>query len=125
MSLVAEHCGHVWPMHAVMLEVLVDGLHAHCPHALGNQIAHRIIHHRRNNRGPHPEAIRQVRSHVELAAAHVNLALSRLAKRDDSRIEPMNQCTQREKIQLAILANIQSMTHRTHSPDFRTSFSKV
>ena len=44
-----------------------------------------------------PKAIRQVRRDVELAAADVDLALGRLAKRDDARIQPVNQRAERKQ----------------------------
>ena len=62
------------------------------------------------------EAVGQIGGYVELAAAHVNLALRRLAKRNDSRIEPVHQRTKREKIQLAFLANIQPVSSSSFSP---------
>ena len=50
-----------------------------------------------------PEAIGQIGGAIELAAANVNLALGRLAKRNDSRVETMNQRAERQKVEGAIL----------------------
>jgi outer membrane cobalamin receptor len=48
-----------------------------------------------------PEAIRQVGGAVELAAADVNPAFRRFAKRNDSRVQPVNQGSKGNKIQTA------------------------
>ena len=77
-----------------MLEVLVNRLHAHGQHTLGDQVANRVVRHGRDNRSLKPEAIRQVCRHVELAAAHVNVAFRCLAKWNDPRVEPVHQRSQ-------------------------------
>ena len=91
-----------------MLEVLVEGLHAHRPHALGDQVADGIIHHRRGDAGLQAEAIGQVGGDVEFAAADVDLALGRLAEGDDARVEPVDQGAEGHKVQRPILRDIQS-----------------
>ncbi len=50
-----------------------------------------------------PKAIRQIRGDVELAAAHVDLALGRFAERNDSRVQPVDQRAERQKIERAVL----------------------
>ena len=45
LAAVAVDRGHVRAVDAVVLEVLVEGLHAHRAHALGDQVADGIIHH--------------------------------------------------------------------------------
>ena len=52
---------HVRAGDAVVLEVLVERLDAHGPHALGDQIADRIIDHGGGDAGLEAEAIGQVR----------------------------------------------------------------
>jgi len=88
---VAVNGSHVGTMHAVVLEALVERLHPHRPHPLGNQVADGIIHHRRGNARLQAKAVGEIGRHVKLAAAHVDLALGRLAERDDARVQPMNQ----------------------------------
>ena len=73
-ALVAIDRGHVRPGHAVVLELLVERPHTHRPHPLGNQIADRIIDHRRGDARLQPKAVGQVRRDVELAAADMDLA---------------------------------------------------
>ena len=48
---------------------------------------------------------------VEFPPADVNLAMRRLPKRDYASIQAMDQCAEGDKIQRAILTNIQTMTH--------------
>ena len=43
LAAVAIHRGHVGAVHAVVLEALVEGLHAHGQHALGDQVADGVI----------------------------------------------------------------------------------
>ena len=91
---VAIDGGHVGAVHAIVLEVLVEGLHAHGAHALGDQIADGIIHHRRGDARLQAKAIRQIGGAVELTTADVDLALGGLAKRNNSGIEPVNKGAQ-------------------------------
>ena len=96
MAPVAINGGHVRPGNTVVLEMFVKRLHAHGAHPLRNQIADGVIRHCRCDPRPHSKAIGQVGRHVEFATAHVNLALRRLAKRNDSRIKPDYQRSQRQ-----------------------------
>ena len=98
-------------MDAVVLEVLVEGLDAHRPHALGDQIADRIIHHGGGDAGLQAEAVGQVGGDVELAAADVDLALGGLAERDDARIEAMDQGAEGHEVQRAIRTDVQTILH--------------
>ena len=82
---VAVDGGHVGAIDAVMLETLVERLHAHGPHAFGNQIADRVVHHGAGDTGLEPETVGEVGGAVEFAAAHVDLALGGLAKGNDAR----------------------------------------
>ncbi len=81
-----------------MFEALVERLDSHRFHALGDQIADRIVHHRSHDAGAHAEAVRQIRGHVELTAADMNLAFGSLAKRDDPRVQPVDQSAERNKV---------------------------
>ena len=60
LAAVAVNRGHVRAVHAVVLELLVERLHAHRPHALGDQVADGIIHHGRGDAGVEPEAIGEI-----------------------------------------------------------------
>ena len=90
------------PCHAVVLEALVEGRDAHRPHALGDQVADGVVHHRRGDAGLQAEAVGQVGGHVELAAADVDLALGGLAEGDDARVQAMDQRAQRHQVQRAL-----------------------
>ena len=107
LAAIAVHRRHVRPVHAVVLEVLIERLHAHRPHALGDQIADGIIHHRGSNPGLHAETVGQVGGAVELSAAHVDLALRCLAERDDPGVQAVYQRAQRDKIQRSFSLYIQ------------------
>ena len=109
---VAVHRGHVGARDAIVLEVLVEGLHAHGPHPLGDQIADGIIDHRGDDAGLEAEAVRQVGGAVEFAAAHVDLAFGGLAKGDDTGVQPMDQGAQGDEVQCAAWGNIQTMIHK-------------
>ena len=103
--------GHVRPAHAVVLELFVERFHAHCADALGNQIADGIIHHRAGDAGVEAEAVRQICGDVEFAAADVDVAMRRLAERDDARVEPVDQRAEREKIKRAGGFDVQAVFH--------------
>ena len=91
--------------------MFVKRLDAHRPDPFGNQIANRIIRHRRGDAGFKPEAIGKIGRNIKFAARDVNIAMSGLAKRDDARVKPMNQSAERQKIQRAILADVQNLLH--------------
>ena len=88
---IAINRGYVGPGNAIVLEVLIERMHAHGTHPFGNQITDRIIHHRTHHAGLHPETIRQIGRYIKLAAAHMNLAFGRFAERDDARVQAMDQ----------------------------------
>ncbi len=111
LAAVAINGGHVWAVDAVVFEVLIERLDAHRPDAFGNQLADGIIHHRRGDAGLHAEAVGEFGGDVELPAADVDLALSRLAERDDARIKPMDQSAEGQEVQRASLKDVQA----THS----------
>ena len=106
LAAVAIDSGHVGAVNAIMLEVLVEGLDPHGPHAFGDQVADGIIHHRRGDAGLQAEAVRQVGRHVKLAAADMDLALGGLAEGDDARIKAMDQRAEGHKVKRSTLRDI-------------------
>ncbi len=102
MAAVAVHGGDIGAGDAVVLEALVEGSDAHRFHALGGEIADRIVDHGGGDSRSEAEAVGQIRSYIELAAADVDVAFGRFAKRYDAGVEAMNQRAQREEIQRAI-----------------------
>ena len=50
-------------------------------------------------------------AHVEFAAADVDVAVCRLAKRDDAGVEAMDERAEREKIQRAFFFDVQAVIH--------------
>ena len=98
-------------MDAVVLEVLVEGFDAHGADALGDQVADGVIHHRRGDARLHAEAVGEVGGDVKFAAADVNLALGRLAERDDAGVEPMDEGAERDEVQRAVRADVQTILH--------------
>ena len=109
---VAVHRRHVRPPGAVVREVLVERRHPHRPHALGDQIADGIVDDGAGDRGPHLEAVGQVRCTVELAAAHVDGALGRLSERHVAWIEPMHERAKRQEIECAVRTDRECLAHR-------------
>ena len=112
MPSVAINRRHVWAPNAVVLESLVERFDADGSHTFGDQLTDRIIHERRGDAGAKTETIREVGSHVEFAAADVDLAFGGFAKWDDSRVEPMDQGAERQKVQRPGSRNIQAVLHR-------------
>src|SRR5213082_1167619 len=58
---------------------------------IGDLIAERITRHRATNASLHAESIGEIRSDVELAAADMDGAIMRLAKRDNTRVQTVDQ----------------------------------
>ena len=58
-----------------------------------------------------PKQSARLAAHVELAAADVDLALGRLAERDDARVEAVHQRAERHEIERAVLPNIEAVIH--------------
>ena len=98
-------------MHAVVLEMFVERLHAHRADALGNQVADGIIHHRAGHAGVQAEAVGEVGGDVEFAAADVNVAARRFAERNDARIKAVDQRAQGQEVQRAGFADVQTSFH--------------
>ncbi len=71
---IAVNRRHVRTGHTIVLEVFVVCANSHCLYALRNQLAYRVIRHRARNGRPQAETIRQIRSHVKLAATHMDTA---------------------------------------------------
>ena len=60
MAAVAIDGGHVGTGDAVVLEVLVERLHAHGAHALGDQVADGIVDHGAGDAGLQAEAVGEI-----------------------------------------------------------------
>jgi hypothetical protein len=101
--LVAVDGGHVRAAHAVVLEPLVERSHAHGAHALGDQVADGVVHHRGGDAGLQAEAVGQVGRDVELAAADVDGALGGLAEGDDAGVQAMDEGAEGEEVESARL----------------------
>ena len=117
LAAIAVDRGHIGAVDAVVLEELVEWLHAHRFDALGDQIADGIIHHCRGDARLQAKTIGQIRGAVELAAADVNLTLRRFAEWHNARIETMYQRAKRDKIQRAFWFDVQTIFHLKHSLD--------
>ena len=109
---------------AVVLEALIERPHAHGFDPLSHQIADRVTNHRRSDACLQTKAVRQVGRDVELAAADVNLALGRLAKRNDARVQTVDQCAQRQEVQRALVPNFQTIAHAILPVEFEAGCSK-
>ena len=105
LAAVAVDCRHVRAAHPVVLEAPVEGLDAHRTNAFGDQVADRVVHHRGRDPGVEPEAVGQVGGDVEFTAARVNVAVARLAERDDPRVQAVDQGAEGQEVQRAILTN--------------------
>ena len=90
-----------------MVEVLVKGLHAHAANSLGNQVANRVTRHGAADASPHAECIGEIGGDVELAAADMDGALVRLAKRDDTGVQTVDQCAERQEVEGAVSFDVQ------------------
>ena len=89
---VAENGRVVRPPHAVVLKVLVEGLDAHRLDALVDEVADRVVHHRRRDGRVHLEAVGHVGGDVELATADVNVHRRCLAHGEHAGVEAVHQC---------------------------------
>jgi hypothetical protein len=81
-------------MDPIVFELLVKWLNAHCAHAFGNEVADGIINHGAGDTGFQAETIGEIRRHVKLAAADVDVAMRRFAERDDARVQSMDERTE-------------------------------
>ena len=94
LAAVAVNGGHIGPMHAVVLEVFVERCDAHGAHPFCNQMTDGIIHHRRSNAGLEAKTVGQIPRDIEFSPAHVDIAVRRFAKRNDPRVEAVDQGTE-------------------------------
>ena len=101
MTTIAVDGREVWSRNAVMVEAFIERLDAHRLNARRDQFTDRVIDHRGSYAGVQAKTIGEVRGDVVLAATHVNLTLMSFAKRNQSRIEPVDQRAQRKKVQRA------------------------
>ena len=111
LAAVAVNGCHVGTIDTVVFELLIERTNTHRPHPLGDQVTDRIIHHGGDDACIHAETVREVRGAVELSAADVDLILAGLAEGDYSRVKPVHQRAQGDKIQCAILGNIKPVLH--------------
>ena len=124
MAAVAVHGGDVRAAHAVVLEPLVKRRDARLANACLNQFADAVVHHGGRDTGVKLEAIRQVGGNVVLAAGDMNLDRTRFAKRDYTRVEPVHERAQGEKIQgTSIAANRQTVHEESSSQGFHIAIS--
>ena len=115
MPAIAVDGPHVRPIHAIVLEPHIERLHTHRAHALRDEVTDGIVDHRADDAGLEPERIREVRRAVELAAAHVNRALGRLPKRNQARVEAMDEGAERYEIERGVLPQVQAVRHECAS----------
>ncbi len=91
---IAVNGRHVGAVHAIVLEMFVERPHAHGAYALGYQVTNGIVDHRGCYARLQAKAVCQVCGAVEFTTTNMNLAFGGLAKRNDSRIEPVDKGTQ-------------------------------
>src|SRR5690348_7961862 len=90
MTAVAVNGGDIGPRNPVVIEPLIEGLDAHRPDSLGDEVANGIVHHRGYDAGCKAEAIRQVGGYIEFATADMNFTGGRLSKGNDSGVQAMH-----------------------------------
>ncbi len=111
LAAVAVHGGHVRAAHTVVLELLVVRLHAHRPNTFGDQVTDRVVDHRADDAGVEPEAVGEVGGDVELATADMDVAVVRLAERDDTRVKAVDESAQRQHVDGAFGAEVEAVFH--------------
>ena len=111
MTAIGVDRGHVRTAHAIVFEFLVERFDPHRPDAFRDQIANGIIHHRARDAGVEPEAVGEIGGNVEFAATDVDVAVRRLAERDDAGVKPVDESAEGQEIQIAIGADIQTILH--------------
>ena len=107
---------HVRPAGAVVLEVLVERRDAHRAHALGDQIADRVVDHRGRDAGAQAETVGQVRGDVELAAADVDRARVALRNGTTPGSRRWTRAPSDEKVERAFGRNREPCIMRLSSP---------
>ena len=90
-----------------MFELFVERFDSHRTNPFGNQVTDGIVDHRGSDTSVQPKAVREIGCDIEFAAADMNLAFMGLAERNNSGIESMDECPQREKVQSASGGNLQ------------------
>ena len=90
-----------------MGELFIERLHAHCADSFVDQVADWVVNHRRRHACLHLEAVSKVCCAVEFSTAHMNRQLIGFTERNNSRIEPMNEGTQRDEIQGTRLRDVE------------------
>ena len=98
-SLVAVDGGHVGSANAVVTEAFVEGFDTHGADAFVDQFADGVVDHGGGDAGFELEAVGEVCGAVEFAAADVDGALAGFAEGNDTRVEPVDEGTEREEIE--------------------------
>ena len=81
------------------------------PHPFSNQVSDGIVDHGAYDRRLESEAVGEIRGHVELGPAHMNVALSRLPKWDHARIETVVERSKRDKVEGTSWLNAEAVAH--------------
>ena len=108
---VAVDGGHVRAGDAVVREMLVKRADAHGANTLVDHIADGVIDHGGDDTGIQAEAVREVRGHVELAAADVNVAVIGLAERNRTGIQAVYESTERHQIEGSLRGDGKGLAH--------------
>src|SRR6185312_114209 len=95
----------------VMRESLEEAFYSHRAHTFGYQLTGGVVDHRRGDAGFKTKTVGENGCDIKFTAAHVNVALMSFAKRDYTRIETMNQGSQRNKIERSVRGNVQTVVH--------------
>ena len=82
-----------------MGKFLIDALHAHRANVLPHQITERVIDHGCGDRCAKPETIGEIRRHIVFTTTDMDCALFGLAHRHNARVEAVNHCAEREKVE--------------------------
>jgi hypothetical protein len=85
--------------------------HPHCPYPFGDHVADRIVDHRGNDAGSETETVGKICRAVELAAAYMNPAFGCFAERNDARVEPVDECAERDEVECSVLPDVETVIH--------------
>src|SRR6185312_13387902 len=108
---IAVNSRDVRTIHTVMRESLEEAFYSHRAHTFGYQLTDGVVDHRRGDAGFKTKTVGEIGCDIKFTAAHVNVALMSFAKRDYTRIETMNQGSQRNKIERSVRGNVQTVVH--------------
>src|SRR6185437_15426064 len=105
-ALIAVDGRHIRTADAVVLEVLVEGLDPHGLDALMDEIPDGIVHHRGGDAGVQLEAVCEISGHVEFTTANMDRKTGRLPKRDNARVQAIDNRAERKQVQRLLLRNL-------------------